>query len=184
MAEFRLETERLVLREWRESDRATFAAIVNTPAMMRYFGDLMTAAECDAFLDRRIEDQARHGMSYWAVALRTSGALIGTCGVRIADNYPVGVPVAGMIEAGWRIGEAWWGQGYAPEAARAAIDWVWANRDADLDGAWTTFPNLPSQRVMEKLGMMRRPDLDFEHPAIPQGSALRPHLVYVEARPT
>jgi RimJ/RimL family protein N-acetyltransferase len=178
-----IETERLLLRPWREADRGTFGGIINTPAMMRYFGGLMSPAECDAFLDKRIEDQRKHGMSYWAVVLRSEGDLIGSCGVRVADNYPASLAIAGMVEAGWRIGEQWWRRGFATEAAEASIAWLWRQRDVPEVAAWTSLPNRPSQDVMRKLGMQRRADLDFDHPAVPEGSDLRRHLVFSLSRP-
>jgi RimJ/RimL family protein N-acetyltransferase len=178
-----IETERLLLRPWREADRGRFASVINTPAMMRYFGGVMSAAECDAFLDKRIDDQHRHGMSYWAVELRSTGALIGSCGVRIADNYPEHFPIFGMTEAGWRIGERWWGQGFATEAALASIAWLWREREVPEVAAWTSRPNRPSQEVMRKLAMRRRPDLDFDHPAVPSENGLRAHVVFSLDRP-
>src|SRR5690606_10940692 len=139
-----IETERLLLRPLVEADRPAFIGIINTPAMTRYLGGPMDAAQCDAFFDKRIGDQRRHGMSYWGVILKAAGDLIGTCGVRIADNYPASLPVAGMVEAGWRIGERWWRRGFALEAARASIEWLWRNRDAPAVASWTSMPNLPS----------------------------------------
>jgi RimJ/RimL family protein N-acetyltransferase len=180
---FRLETERLILREWAETDRDAFASVINTPAAMRHFGGIMTPEQCAEFLDKRMADQRRHGMSYWAVTLRESGALVGSCGLRVADNYPADLPIANMIEAGWRIGEDFWRQGFATEAMRAAFAWLWDSSEVQTVGAWTTLQNIPSQRTMQKLGMARRMDLDFDHPAIPQGNPLRRHLVYTIERP-
>jgi len=142
-----IETERLRLRPCRESDKPIFATILNTPAMMAKLGGVRSPAQSDALIDRRIE-------------LRETGALIGTCGVRIASNYP-GKRVQGWHEAGWRIAEAHWGRGYALEAAQASIAWTWAHTDAPLVAAWTTPDNVASWRLMERLGMTRRADLDF-----------------------
>ena len=155
-----IETERLTLRPCRESDKPLFASILNTPAMMAKLGGVRSAAQVDALIDKRIADQAQHGFSYWAVELRETAELIGTCGIRIASNYP-GTPVHGWHEAGWRIAEAHWGRGYALEAARASIGWAWAHTDAPLVAAWTTDDNVASWRLMERLGMTRRADLHF-----------------------
>ena len=183
MAEIIAETERLILREWVEADRAPLAAIINTPAMLRYFGGPMSAAECDAFFERRLDDQRRHRFCYWALELKVEARLIGTCGLRLADDYAPDLPVYGLHEIGWRVGEQWWRQGLAIEAANAALGWAWTNTDCDLIAAWTSQPNQPSWRLMEKLGMSRRTDLDFEHPQVPRGSALRPHVTYSITRP-
>jgi RimJ/RimL family protein N-acetyltransferase len=179
MAEFAIETERLILREWREVDRLVLKSIINTPAMLRYFGGLMTDDEYDAFFDRRLDDQKKvGGLCYWAVTRKRDDQLIGTCGLRKADDYPAHLPVSGRHEIGWRIGEAWWRQGYALEAARGCIRWFWDNTDLDRLAAWTTEGNLPSQALMKRLGMARRTDLDFDHHRIADNSPLKRHITY------
>lgn len=156
-----IETGRLILRPCRESDKPVFARILNTPGMMAGLGGVRGPRDIDALVDRRIADQAKHGHSYWAVELRETGELIGTCGIRIADNYR-GIPVDGLYEIGWRIAEAHWGKGFAREAAQASIAWAWANTAAPSIAGWTTPDNERSWRLMQSLGMARRPDLDFE----------------------
>lgn len=179
MSEFTIERERLILREWQnEEDRPILKSIINTPAMLQYFGGLMTDDEYEAFFERRLDDQRKGGFCYWAVTLTNSGHLIGTCGLRKADDYPADLPVSGMLEIGWRIGERWWRQGYALEAARASINWLWNNTDSEMLAAWTTQGNIPSQGVMKRLGMTRRPDLDYDHHRIPDDSPLKRHITY------
>jgi RimJ/RimL family protein N-acetyltransferase len=179
MAEFAIETERLILRNWREVDRLVLKSIINTPAMLRYFGGLMTDDEYDAFFDRRLDDQKKVGsLCYWAVTRKQDNQLIGTCGLRKADDYPASLPVSGMYEIGWRIGEAWWRQGFALEAASASMAWFWMNTNEDSLAAWTTETNLPSQMLMQRLGMARRTDLDYDHHRIPDGSPLKRHITY------
>jgi RimJ/RimL family protein N-acetyltransferase len=117
---FPIETERLILRACRETDKRVFARILNTEAMMAELGGVRSLADIGALIDKRIADQAKHGHSYWAVELRGKGELIGTCGIRIADNYP-GTSVAGLHEIGWRIAEHHWGKGLAREAAHGTI---------------------------------------------------------------
>jgi len=158
-----IETDRLILRPWREGDRAAFVRIINTPAMMADFGGIRTPEQIDRLFDKRVADQARHGHCFWAVDLREEMELIGSCGVRVAHDYP-DTPVDGMRELGWRIAETHWRQGYAREAARAAIGWSWANTEAQHLAAWTTPDNYRSRGLMERLGMGRRPDLGFIDP--------------------
>jgi len=158
-----IETDRLILRPWREEDRAAFVRIINTPALMADFGGVRTAAQIDRLFDKRVADQARHGHSFWAVELREEAELIGSCGVRVAHDYP-DTPVHRMRELGWRIAETHWRQGYAREAAQAAIAWSWANTDDQRLAAWTTPDNYRSWRLMERLGMTRRGDLGFIDP--------------------
>ena len=175
-------TARLRLRPCRESDKPAFATILNTPAMTAELGGVRSRAATDALVDKRIADQAQHGFSYWAVELRDTGELIGTCGIRLANNYP-GTPVAGMHEMGWRIAEAYWGRGYATEAARATLDWAWATLPVTTIAAWTTAQNRASWRVMERLGMTRAPELDFIRPGHAPGDPLGAMRVYTIARP-
>ena len=177
-----IETPRLILRPCREDDKPAFAAVLNTPLMMAELGGPAPPEAIDALVDKRIADQARHGFSYWAVELRETGALIGTCGLRIAGNYP-GTPVEGMHETGWRIAEDHWGKGYAREAAAASIAWGWANTPAPLIAAWTTTGNARSWRLMERLGMARRRDLDFVRAGRAKGDAPTPLIVYAIERP-
>ncbi|MEP9360622.1 GNAT family N-acetyltransferase [Sphingomonas sp. KR3-1] len=177
-----IETARLRLRPWQREDRPAFERF-NTEAMMRYLGGVHAPARVDAMFERRLADQARDGHCYWAVEHKDSGALVATCGIRIASNYPAEVPVAGMHEIGWRVAEAHWGKGYAREAAEASIAWAWTNLDAPAIGAWTTQLNVPSWRLMERLGMARRPDLDFHHQDHPPGAPLGAMIVYALERP-
>jgi RimJ/RimL family protein N-acetyltransferase len=177
MAEFRIETARLVLREWSADDRKAFAAAFNTPAVTRFLGGVMSEAAVGALLEKRLADQARDGVCYWAAECRDTGALVASCGVRIARNYP-GTPVYGMLEAGWRVAEAWQGRGIAREAMRAALAWAWQHRPEERIGSWTRPENLPSLALMRSLGFERRPALDFIRP-----ETMEPCLVHVLERP-
>ena len=178
-----IETERLILRRWGPQDRTAFETLVNTPAMMAHLGGLKSPAGIDAMFDKRVNDQASHGCTYWATELRDTGELIGSCGIRIASNYGEEVVIANMPEIGWRIGDAYWGKGYAREAAEASIAWGWANLDAPAIGAWTTVENTPSWGLMERLGMARRPDLDFRLRGYPLEDPVGAMIVYLLERP-
>ena len=174
-------TDRLVLRPWREADKPAFAAIINTPAMMKHFGGVAPRAQIDALLDQQMASQARAGCSMWAVEI--GGALAGVCGVRWQRFYPGRIPVDGELEIGWRIGERWWGQGVAREAAEASLAWAWANTDAPRVAAWTSAGNTRSWGLMERLGMRRAPSLDFHHPKVAAGDPDGAMIVYVIDRP-
>ena len=175
-----IETERLLLRPWREEDREAFLAMNNTQAMMEHLGGVQPRAAIDARFDRRVADQARHGHCYWAAVARGSSQIVGSCGVRVADDYQ-GHPVAGLHELGWRIAEPQWGRGLAREAAAATIAWTWANTAASVIGAWTTEANTRSWGLMERLGMTRRPALSFRHGR--DGEAPQDLIVYTVERP-
>ncbi len=176
-----IETDRLILRPWRQADKPVFHALVNTPAMMAHFGGPTDQAAHDRIIDRQIALQARDGHCMWAVELRDGGALAGVCGVRIGGH--AGTPVPEELEIGWRIGEAWWGQGIAREAAEASLAWGWANTGRRRIAAWTVIGNTRSWGLMERLGMRRRTDLDFAHPEFRAGDPLGAMIVYAIDRP-
>lgn len=153
-------TERLILRPWEAGDRAAFGALLNTPAMTAHLGGPRSEAGVDSLFAKRLADYDRHGTCYWAVVHRADGALAGSCGVRVADDYP-DTPVAGVLEAGWRIGEAFWGRGLATEAAAASIVWLRKVRGPARVFSWTTAGNAASPGVMQALGMQRSVEHDF-----------------------
>ncbi|MGK6320133.1 GNAT family N-acetyltransferase [Sphingomonas sp. DT-204] len=175
-----IETGRLILRRWRDDDRPAFHAHCSDPDVMRYLGPPLTRAETDAALDRQNGYLESHGYCFWAVERRADGALLGFCGLK--PGAP-GTPIEGMVEIGWRFGRAFWGQGYAREAAVASLDWGWANLDASHIVAITVLANERSWGLMERLGMQRVADGDFDHPTVPDDSPLKRHITYSIARP-
>ncbi len=175
-----IETERLILRRWTDSDRPVFHSHCSDPRVMAFLGPLQTLADTDAALDRQNGFLDSHGYCFWAVERREDAALLGFCGLKPGA---AGTPIEGGVEIGWRFGADHWGRGYALEAARASIDWGWAHLSDDTIWSITTRSNVRSWRLMEKLGLMHRPEFDFDHPAVPIGDALRPHVTYSIARP-
>lgn len=181
MAEVIAETERLVLRNWRESDKDEYLATCNTKAVTAHLNGPATPEDIDASVSRIARSQADHGFCFWAIERKADGALLGYCGLRICDDLER--PVHGEVEIGWRLRENAWGQGYACEAARVALEWAWANLDTDRVVSFTVPANEASWRLMERLGMIRRPDLDFAHPRFPPDHPLSTHITYVMERP-
>jgi RimJ/RimL family protein N-acetyltransferase len=177
-----IETDRLILRPWREEDKPAFHDIINTPAMMAHFGGVAPRPDIDALIDMMIAAQDRDGHSMWAVDLKSDGSLAGICGLRRQRSYE-GLAVNGELEIGWRIGEAHWGTGVAREAAEASLAWAWANTDAQRVAAWTTAENTRSWGLMRRLGMERAPELDFQHPKYAPDDPGGAMIVYTIARP-
>lgn len=175
-----IETDRLILAEWRDDHRDAIAAINADPVVMRYFVAPMTRAETDAQIDRQIAAQAEHGFCFWAVERKADGVLLGLAGLKVGAP---GTPIQDDLEIGWRLGRAGWGQGYATEAARAALAHGFRDPAVPRIAAITTANNEKSWRVMERLGMIRDPAADFDHPAVPVGSPVRPHITYRILRP-
>jgi RimJ/RimL family protein N-acetyltransferase len=176
-----IETARLILRPWRAADRDDYAEMCRSPAVMRHLGGPNTPEEVDAALARNARCQAEHGHCFWALERREDGAFLGFCGLRIVDDPAR--PVHGDVEIGWRLREDAWGQGFAKEAARASVDWAWAHLAAPRVIAFTVPANSASWGLMERLGMTRRADLDFDHPAFAPGHPLSRHITYAVERP-
>jgi RimJ/RimL family protein N-acetyltransferase len=176
-----LETERLILRPWRDEDRAPYAAMVGDPYVRRFYLVTMNREQADAAIDTYIEYLQRDGFGLLAVERKSDGAFIGDVGL-----VPVVMPIRGNppVEIGWLLGQQYWGNGYAVEAARAWIDVAFNKLALPEIVAWTAVSNLPSQRVMQKLGMTHDPADDFLHPKVPEGHPLRPHVLYRLKRPS
>jgi len=160
MAEFRIEAERLVLRDWAgESDWQAFFRHTNTPSVMRWLGGSLSA-EGMVQQRARIETcRERHGHCFWLVERKSDGEVLGFCGLKRADAPDSSVP--GQFEVGWRLREDVWGQGYAKEAARASLDAGFSTFGAQEIVALTVIGNAPSWGLMKRLGMRRREELDY-----------------------
>lgn len=172
-------TERLLLRVPEPRDRLALHAMWADPAVMAELGPVKDAAASDAALAKH--DSYRHeGLGFWTVERRADGAIIGFCGLKRGDPHN---PIAGEIEAGWIIDRAFWRQGYALEAMRAAFDWGWAYFDVPRIVAITSAINLRSQALMERLGMHRLADGDFDHALLEPGDPLRAMVTYAIDRP-
>lgn len=160
MADLRIETDRLTLRDWREEDWPRFFEVTNTPVVMQWLGGVLDT-EGEAMQRARVEScAAQHGHCFWAVERKTDGELLGFCGIKRADAP--GSSVTGAIEAGWRFREDAWGKGYAKEAAIATLDAAFERFGADEVVALTVIGNSGSWGLMERLGMQRREDLDYD----------------------
>ena len=125
-----LETPRLVLRGWRESDHAPFAALNDDPAVMEHFPSRLTRAESDAMVARIVDHFARHGFGLWAVEAPGAADFLGFVGLSIPRFESHFTP---CVEIGWRLAREHWGRGYAPEAARAALRFGFEQRRARPD---------------------------------------------------
>jgi RimJ/RimL family protein N-acetyltransferase len=161
VTEFRHDTARLTLRDWREEDWSAFRRVTNTPAVMRWLGGVADEAARAAARARVESYKADHGHTFWVVERRDDGALLGFCGLKRSNQE--GGPL-GMMEVGWRLREDAWGKGYAKEAATAALDLAFDRFGADEVIALTVARNTASWGLMERLGMERREDLDFDSP--------------------
>jgi RimJ/RimL family protein N-acetyltransferase len=174
VSEFRLETERLVLRDWRDSDFEALHALCTCPQVMATIGPLHDEDKTRGLLARLQERTARDGHTFWAMERKEDGRVIGFCGVS-RGPFP---PIEGLLEIGWRMAADCWGRSFAREAAEATLRWIAANRPGEPVCAITSVGNLRSRGLMQRLGMRYRGGMDFEHPKVADGSPLKPHVTY------
>ena len=174
----RIQTSRLLMRRWQDSDREPFAALNGDPETMSYFPATLDRAASDAMIDR-IESRFEHqGYGLWALEVTATGQFIGFTGL---NPLPDGVPGAGGLEAGWRLARHAWHHGYATEAARAALGVAFDGAGVAEIWSMTAVLNEPSQAVMRRLGLTEV--TRFDHPRVPAGHQLQPHVMYHLARP-
>ena len=170
-----LRTQRLLLRRWRPQDREPFAAINADPFVMEHFPAPLSRAQSTALIERIEACFEHHGYGLWALELGEREQLIGFAGLA-----PVDIPVAfaPAVEVGWRLARAFWGHGYATEAAAAAIELGFTRRALPEIVSFTATQNTRSRGVMERLGMRRDPAEDFDHPLVAHDARLRRHVLY------
>jgi RimJ/RimL family protein N-acetyltransferase len=174
----RIESNRLVLRSWQDQDLDPFHAICSDPKVMATLGPVMSRTETAALIERVSGLEARDGHTFWALERKEDGRLIGWCGVIRGTAGPID----GKAEIGWRLASDCWGYGYASEAARATLDWIFANLADAAAWAITHTGNHRSRAVMERLGMTYQPVLDFDHPKLAADDPLLRHVTYSISR--
>jgi ribosomal-protein-alanine N-acetyltransferase len=172
-------TARLVLRRWRVEDRGPFAALNADPEVMRFFPAVLSPAESAALAEAIEAHFDAHGFGLWAVEVPGVAAFAGYVGLNVPTFTAAFTP---CVEIGWRLAAAHWGRGYATEAARAVRAHAWT-LGLDEIVSFTTVANARSRAVMARLGMRHDPADDFEHPRLPPGHPLRPHVLYRVRRP-
>ena len=170
-----LETNRLILRPWRGSDREPFAAMSCDPEVMAYLLPFASPEAVDNWIARQQAHLATYGFCLWAVEARDTGEFMGAAGL-LRIGYEA--HFAPAVEVGWRLARRFWGKGYAPEAASAAINFGFDRLGLQEIVANTVPHNSNSRRVMEKLGMAYDPADDFDHPLVPADSPLRRQVLY------
>ncbi len=167
-------TDRLLLRPWRDDDRAPFARINSDPAVMEYFPAILSEDETHQFVDRIESHFALHGFGLWAVETCDHSQFIGYIGLAVPHFEAAFTP----FEIGWRLASSHWGRGLAFEGAQAVVRHAFLTLDLPEVVAFTVPANLRSRRVMEKLRMTYDPADDFDHPLVPEGHPLCRHVLY------
>lgn len=169
-----LRTDRLLLRQWRDTDLAPFAAMSADPAVMEFLVPLAQPGECEAWAVRLQAHWREHGFGRWVVELPGEASFAGVVGL---VWIPYEAHFTPAVEIAWRLARAYWGCGYATEAARATLDFGFDKLGLAEIVAVTVPANQRSRRVMERLGMIRNEADDYDHPNVPEGR-LRRHVLY------
>jgi len=176
-----IRTDRLILRNWEERDRALFHRINSDERVMEFFPFRRSRAEADAKLDEFRAGIERDGFGWTAAEIAASGACIGFVGLHRTDHVPV-LP-AGGVEIGWRLAPEFWGKGYVSEAARAWLAFGFETLGLGEIVSFAVSDNARSTAVMERIGMRRDPARDFDHPGVPGTHPhLRRHVFYAAGR--
>ena len=170
-----LRTDRLLLRRWRDADRAPFAALNADPVVMERLTTTLTRDESDALVDKIERGFDERGFGLWAVEVVGGPPCVGFVGLNVASFDADFTP---CVEVGWRLAHDSWGHGYATEAARAAVADGFARVGLDEIVSFTTPGHTRSRAVMERLGMTQDPADDFGHPSFPEGHRLHRHVLY------
>jgi RimJ/RimL family protein N-acetyltransferase len=174
------ETERLILRHWRATDRKPFAAVSADADVMRYFPATLDETASNALVDLLEARWAKNGFAFPAVERKVDQEFLGFIGL---SCVPCETAFAPAVEIGWRLARHAWGQGYAIEGARQALHWGFSVLNLDDVVSFTAEQNTPSRRVMERIGMTRDEVGDFDHPLLDETSPLQRHVLCRIKRP-
>ena len=168
-------TDRLRLREWTDNDRQSFADMSADPEVMQFMMPLQRGKAFGPWIDDQISHLQENGFCFFAVERKEDEAFVGTVGLRRVGYDAFFTPA---VEIGWRIARPFWGRGYAPEAAKACLQFGFDVLKLPEILAITVPANVKSRRVMVKLGMKYDPKEDFDHPSVPEGHPFRRHVLY------
>lgn len=171
----RLTSARLLLRRWTDEDLPAFAHMGASPEVMKYFPALLSREESDAVATRIRARTEEFGFGFWALEIPGVTPFAGFVGLSVPGFEAHFTP---CVEIGWRLAPAYWGKGYATEAASLALDFAFGERNLQEIVAFTAVQNSPSRRVMERLGMRHDSADDFDHPVLAQGHPLQRHVLY------
>lgn len=170
-----LETNRLRLRRWKASDVEPFAALNADPIVMKNFPSPLSLDQTKSFIGAVEAHFEFENFGLWATELKDGGDFIGFVGLSIPR---FSAPFMPCVEIGWRLAHKYWGQGYAPEAAREVLRDGFERVKLLEIVSFTATSNVNSMRVMEKIGMKHNPAEDFDHPNVADGHHLKRHVLY------
>lgn len=171
----KIETSRLILREWKESDVAPFAQLNQDPLVMEFFPKTLTHAESQSLVEKLIGRFKTDGFSFFAAELKETNTFIGFIGL----NKPAfEAPFLPAIEIGWRLASRYWNKGLATEGARASLEFGFKELGLTEIVSFTAEINVKSRRIMEKIHMKQDLNGAFMHPLVSDESPLKKHVLY------
>jgi RimJ/RimL family protein N-acetyltransferase len=150
----RLETERLILRGWREDDFESLAAIHADPDVMTFLGGVQERPDAWRAMAALAGSWLLRGYGKWAVERKSDGAMMGRVGMINPEGWP-------GLEVGWTLGKQYWGQGYASEAATAAMNYAFLTQPVDKIISCIDPENVASQGVAKRIGETRGERIDL-----------------------
>jgi RimJ/RimL family protein N-acetyltransferase len=165
--------EQITLRQWRDSDLDAYAAMNADPEVMRYYPSPLKREQTEASFARQRALIDQRGWGLWV--LDVDGAFAGFTGLAVPTFE---APFMPCVEAGWRLRRQYWGRGIAYRGSLLALDYGFNVLKLNEIVSFTAAVNAPSRRLMERLGFLHDPANDFEHPCIPEGHELSPHVFY------
>ncbi|MEX5444309.1 GNAT family N-acetyltransferase [Acinetobacter schindleri] len=172
-----IQTPRLILRQWQDSDTAPFIQMCANDEVMRYFLKTLDATEATVFLEHIRTDIEKRGWGLFAVELKATGEFIGFIGLHV---HPPEFEMADAPEIGWRLLPQYWHQGYATEGAKAVLKYAFRTLRLEKVISFTACVNTPSKRVMQKIGLEKVGE--FDHPLVPADHILCRHVLYEKQR--
>jgi len=170
-----LQTERLILRTWQQTDIEVMTEINQDPKVCEFLPGIGDQVTTEAFVHRMIQHYHDHGFTLYAVEIEATHAFIGFVGLSIPSFQAHFTPA---VEIGWRLASQYWGEGYATEAAKAVLHYAFTELGLDEIVSFTVVNNKASRRVMEKIGLQHEANDDFDHPKLDDDSPLKRHVLY------
>ena len=170
-----IETERLILRTWKEEDTKPYFDINQDPKVIEFLWGPLTLEQVTDFISVQNKQQEQRGYTLWAVELKSTHALMGFIGLKYTDWEAHFTPA---VEVGWRLGSQYWGNGYATEGAKAAVEYGFNKIGLTEIVSFSVPANIKSIKVMERIGMQRDLEGDFVRPNVTIDSPLLLHILY------
>jgi RimJ/RimL family protein N-acetyltransferase len=174
-------TERLILRPWKNEDLLPYAEMNADPRVREFFRSVLTPQQSEAEIRYWQTIYERDRFCMFAAERIEAGEFVGFIGLATM-TFAVPSVAQPAVEIGWRLAHKYWGKGLATEGAQGAVRYAFETLKLQEIVAITAPANVRSRRVMEKIGMKYLPELDFDHPRVPLGHPLRPHVLYALQR--